>query len=138
MMACLNDEVSALRYLEAKLWRDGPVCPRCGARGPDDRLEGAATRIGEHKCQTCRRTFSITDGTIFEGSGVPLYKWLQAVYLTRGGAMPIRPHRLAAILDVSFQAANTMVQRLRITDPCPENTTVRALATDLQSIALCY
>ena len=67
MMACLNDEVSAHRYVESKLWPNSPVCPRCGVRGRVDKVDGAATRIGVHKCHTCRRSFSITEGPFSKG-----------------------------------------------------------------------
>lgn len=130
MMACLNDEAGALRYMECKLWPDGPLCPRCEVRGPVDKVDGAARRNGVHKCYTCRRSFSITDGTIFEGSNVPLHKWLWAVYLTEGGTKPIRPHHLAHILDVSFETAKNMSQKLGNND-ARLTTTMRTLATDL-------
>jgi transposase-like protein len=111
-LARFADELSAHRYLEGIIWPHGATCPRCGAQGRIGRLDGASTRLGAYKCYACRRTFSLTHGTIFSSSHVPLHKWLQAIYLTEGGKKPIRPHHLQRILNVSFKTASTMLRRL--------------------------
>jgi transposase-like protein len=74
-------------------------------------LDGASTRIGSFKCYGCRRIFSITYGTIFERSHVPLHKWLQALYLTSFGRRCC-PNDLARILKVTCKTAVTMLRRL--------------------------
>ncbi len=112
MVAAFADELAAHRYFERLLWPKGPVCPHCGAGGRIHKLDGASTRIGAHKCYACRRIFSITYGTIFEHSHVPLHKWLQAIYLTDGGNRPIRPFHLSKIISVSNKTAITMLLRL--------------------------
>lgn len=112
-LARFADELSAHRYLEGILWPDGATCPRCGTQGRIGKLDGASTRLGSYKCYACRRTFSLTHGTIFSSSHVPLHKWLQAIYLTEGGTKPMRPHHLQRILNVSFKTATTMLRRLQ-------------------------
>ena len=112
MVAAFADELAAHRYLERLLWPKGPVCPHCGAGGRIHKLDGASTRIGAHKCYSCRRIFSITYGTIFEHSHVPLHKWLQAISLTDGGKRRIRPFHLSKIIGVSNKTAMTMLLRL--------------------------
>ncbi len=112
MTAHFADELSAHRYLEGVLWPNGTVCPRCGVCGRAGKLEGATTRIGAYKCYACRKIFSITSGTIFHNSHVPLHKWLQAIYLTDGGGRPIRPHRLGKILNVSDKTSAAMLRKL--------------------------
>jgi transposase-like protein len=108
------DELSAHRYLEKILWPDGVVaCPRCGDRDRLGKLNGETIRLGTYKCYACRRSFSITHGTLFASSHVPLHKWLQAIYLTDGGTAPIRPYHLCKILNVSSRTASAMLQRLR-------------------------
>jgi transposase-like protein len=108
----LADEECAQRYLEKIRWPDGIVCPHCACKGRVGRLNGGSTRLGTYKCYACRKSFSITHGTIFSASHVPVHKWLQAIYLTEGGANPIRPHHLHRILNVSFKTAASMVRRL--------------------------
>src|SRR6478752_5502970 len=81
-----NDADAARAHLEAKRWPDGPVCPHCGVIGEAKKLEqkeGAKThaRKGTYQCNGCREQFSVTVGTIFEDSHVPLNKWLLAIHL---------------------------------------------------------
>lgn len=110
LIAALADELSAHRYIEHLLWPVGPVCPHCRVRRVG-RLDGASTRLGSFKCYGCRRIFSITYGTIFERSHVPLHKWLQALYLT-GYGPKCRASDLARILNVTCKTAVTMLRRL--------------------------
>ena len=63
-----HDEDAARAYLEAKLWPEGPVCPHCGIIGEAFKLAGKTTRKGLWKCSACREPFTVTMGTIFEGS----------------------------------------------------------------------
>ncbi len=111
-LARFSDEASAHRYLEELLWPTGPRCPRCASRGRIGKLNGGSTRIGTYKCYACRKSFSITYGTFFESSHVPVHKWLQAIYLTDCGAKPMRPYHLQKILNVSFKTAAAMMRKL--------------------------
>ena len=77
-----HDEAQAFAHLEGLLWPEGPTCPHCGNADAKrvKRLEGKATRIGVHKCNECRKQFTVKVGTVFESAHVPLHKMLQAVY----------------------------------------------------------
>jgi transposase-like protein len=78
-MLTLN-KVSALTEDEARetieriLWPDGPVCPHCGATENVTRLQGKAHRAGVFQCNNCHAQFTVTVGTIFEDSHIPLRK----------------------------------------------------------------
>jgi transposase-like protein len=72
--AATQNDADALTYLESMLWPDGPVCPRCGAADRIYTLRGKSTRPGVRKCGHCRKPFTVTVGTIFESSHVPLPK----------------------------------------------------------------
>jgi len=76
----LRNETAARAYLEAKLWPHGPVCPRCRADGSAGKLRGRS-RPGLHKCYRCRQPFTVTIGTVFEASHVPLHHWFRAICL---------------------------------------------------------
>ena len=121
-LAPFTDELSALRYLEAILWPHGVCCPRCGNRGKVGELNGATTRVGTYKCYRCRKAFSVLHGTLLSASHVPAHKWLQAMYLTQGGTRPMRAHRLAHILNVSFKTAASMMRRLESAAARTDNT----------------
>jgi hypothetical protein len=83
-----NDPEAAREYLEAKLWPSGPFCPHCGVTENIYKLESKSTTIeknrmrkGVYKCGGCRKQFTVTVGTIFEDSKIPLDKWLFATHL---------------------------------------------------------
>jgi hypothetical protein len=89
-----HDETAARKYLEARLWPDGPVCPHCGIIGEAFRLKGETTRDGLWKCSACREPFTVTIGTIFEDSHIPLHKWLFAIYLMCSSKKGMSAHQL--------------------------------------------
>src|SRR5215472_8316397 len=81
-----TDEAAARAYLESILWPEGPVCTGCGLVNEAtklDREEGAEFhgRVGLYQCKGCRKQFTVTVGTIFEDSHIPLHKWLLAMHL---------------------------------------------------------
>lgn len=108
-----HNEQSAFRFVEACLWRDGPMCPHCGAKTRIGKLRGESTRTGTYKCYCCRKLFNVRSGTIFELSHVPLHKWLQAIYLCGCGTKPLKPQQLSTILGVSYKTAGLMIGRMR-------------------------
>ncbi len=61
-----QDEHKAREWLEAHLWRNGPVCPHCGLVDCSKALNGEAHRAGLYKCKGCEKQFTVTVGTIFE------------------------------------------------------------------------
>src|SRR5690242_19712502 len=89
-----QDEHVARVYLEKVLWPDGPVCPKCGVIDEAYRLRGETTRDGLYKCAGCRAPFTVTMGTIFEDSHIPLHKWLFAIYLTCSSKKGMSAHQL--------------------------------------------
>lgn len=82
-----NDEDKARDLLESLRWRDGVRCPHCeGVRAYKivAKSETSKTRKGLWKCADCRKQFTVTVGTIFEGTRIPLGKWLMAIHLICG------------------------------------------------------
>lgn len=117
-----SNELSAHRYLESIIWPNGAKCPHCGGTERIGKLNGASTRLGTYKCYGCRRSFSVTYGTLFMSSHVPVHKWLQAIYLTGGGTKDIRPHHLQQILNVSFKTASFILRRISEAAASAEHT----------------
>jgi transposase-like protein len=89
-----QDEEAAREYLEANRWPNGPVCPHCGVVGEAYELAGKTTRRGLYKCSSCRQPFTVTIGTIFEDSHIPLHKWLLAIHLMCSSKKGISAHQL--------------------------------------------
>src|ERR1035437_10653940 len=96
------DADAARAYLEAQRWPGGDdevFCPHCGMIGESYRLvpNGKSTRPvrkGVWKCGCCRKQFTVTVGTIFEDSHIPLNKWLLAIELLCASKKGMSAHQL--------------------------------------------
>ena len=102
-----TDEAARV-YLEAVRWPNGPVCAHCGNNGKGVwKIEANAkrkVRPGLYECGQCHKQFTVTVGTIFESSKIPLRK--VAGRLVHGLLAPrraLRPSRFS----VSLRSAPT-------------------------------
>jgi transposase-like protein len=110
----LHDEQAAREFMERLRWPDGPVCPRdgCGSKKVY-RLNGKATRPGVLKCGTCRRQFTVTVGSVFEDSHIPLGKWVVAIYRICASKKGVSSHQLMRELGITYRSAWFMTHRIR-------------------------
>lgn len=108
-----QDADKARAYLEALRWPDGAVCPHCGVIGDHYALKGAAHRPGLMKCKDCRKQFSVTVGTVFERSKIPLNKWLLAVHLMCASKKAMSSHQIHRMLGITYKSAWFMTHRIR-------------------------
>lgn len=106
------DADAARQYLEALHWPNGPVCPHCKSRNAT-RLEGSKHRKGLVQCNDCREQFTVTVGTVFERSKVPLNKWLLATHLMCASKKGVSAHQLHRMLGVTYKTAWFMAHRIR-------------------------
>lgn len=118
MAAALNaphfhDDNKAREYLESIRWPNGPVCPHCGVIEGHYQLQGKAHRPGLWKCKDCRKQFSVTVGTVFERSKIPLSKWLLAAYLLCSSKKGMSSHQLHRTLGVTYKTAWFLTHRIR-------------------------
>jgi len=114
-----HDEDAARQFLEAIIWPNGPVCPHCGSSARICRIEsqskekGKGARPGLRACGDCRKQFSVTVGTVFERSKVPLHKWLLATHLMCSSKKGISSLQLQRLLHVTYKTAWFMAHRIR-------------------------
>jgi transposase-like protein len=114
-----RDEDSARAHIEKIQWPDGPVCPHCGVINEATKLEPRAdskngVRKGVWNCNACRRQFTVTVGTIFEDSHIPLHKWLLAIHLICSSKKGISARQLMRNLGIgSYRTAWFMAHRIR-------------------------
>ena len=114
-----HDDDKAREYLESVRWPNGAVCPHCGVIGDHYRLNGTGgakgkkARPGLLKCQDCREQFSVTVGTVFERSKIPLSKWLAAAYLLCSSKKGMSAHQLHRTLDITYKSAWFLAHRIR-------------------------
>lgn len=103
----------ARAHLEKTRWPHGPVCPHCGVIDEATAIKGKSARAGLYQCNACRDQFTITVGTVFERSKVPLNKWLLATYLMASSKKGISAHQIGRTLDVTYKTAWFMCHRIR-------------------------
>jgi len=108
-----HDADKAREHLERLHWGDSPVCAHCGCIGNIVKLQGKSTRPGVYKCNDCRKPFTVTVGTIFEDSKIPLNKWLLAFRLMAGSKKGISAHQLGRSLGITYKSAWFMAHRIR-------------------------
>ena len=108
-----SDLNAAREHLEALHWPEGPVCPRCGEKDRVRRATGKSTRPGVVMCNPCRKPFTVTVGTVFEDSKIPLNKWLLGFRLMAGSKKGISAHQLHRSLGITYKSAWFMAHRIR-------------------------
>ena len=107
-----QDETKAREWLEARIWPQGPYCMHCGSLTVTA-LEGEAHRPGLYQCNDCRKQFTVTVGTLFERSHLPLNKWLMALYLLMSSKKGMSAHQAHRMLGISYKSTWFMMHRLR-------------------------
>lgn len=111
-----TDADKAREYLEAQLWPNGPWCRHCGEADETriGRVVGKSARPGLYQCKTCRKQFTVTVGTVYERSKIPLNVWLFATYLICSSKKGISAHQLWRMLGFgSYRTAWFMAHRIR-------------------------
>lgn len=106
------NETNARKHLEALRWPDGPYCPHCGSLNAT-RLEGKAHRAGLVQCNDCREQYTVTVGTVFERSKVPLHKWLLCNHLICASKKGMSAKQIERMLGVTYKTAWFMCHRIR-------------------------
>ncbi|HMO63473.1 MAG TPA: IS1595 family transposase [Ferruginibacter sp.] len=114
-----SDEQKCREYLEQQRWNGTPACPFCGSinvhRFPNGKI---------FKCREkgCRNKFSVTVGTIYENTKIPLTKWFLATYILSVHSKGISSLQLANWLGVTQKTAWHLNHRIRemLTDNAPE------------------
>jgi transposase-like protein len=110
-----TDENAAREALEAIRWPTGPVCVHCGGTEKISRVEGIkqSHRAGLLYCNDCGKQFTVTVGTVFERSKIPLTKWWMATFLLCSSKKGISSHQISRTLGVTYKTAWFMTHRIR-------------------------
>ena len=108
-----HDETAAYKFVEARIWPNGPVCVHCGCMDRVSPMNGKSTRVGTYKCYDCRKPFTVKIGTIFESSHVKMHLWLQAIFLMASSKKGVSSNQLHRTLGVTLKTAWFMSHRIR-------------------------
>jgi len=115
------DDNTARELLERLRWPHGAICPHCkndGATKPNSKLEPkagskSAVRKGVYFCGACRKQFTVTVKTVFEGSHIPISKWLMAWFIICASKKSISARQLHRMLKITYKSAWFMAHRIR-------------------------
>ncbi len=99
---------SCIKYLEQKRWGNKPICPYCESTNTykaQDRLR--------HHCNGCRKSFSVTVGTIFHDTRLPLQKWFLLIALMHNAKKGLSACQAARDIEVRRPTVWSMMHRIR-------------------------
>ena len=117
--ARFGDEKAAREYLEQIRWPKGVVCPHCGNADQAkiwkiEENKEKKIRPGLYQCRPCLKQFTVTVGTIFSDSHIPLSKWLVAWYMICSSKKGISALQMQRMLNLgSYRTAHFMMHRIR-------------------------
>lgn len=111
LFKAFHNEDICREYLEKMRWADGIVCPYCDHSGKMYRIENGK----RHKCgnSQCHKKFSVTVGTVYENTKIPLSTWFGALYLCTAHKKGISSLQLHRDLGVTQKTAWFMLHRIR-------------------------
>jgi transposase-like protein len=103
-----GDDQKCRNYLEHLRWRDGVRCPKCGS----EKISSILKR-DQYDCDSCRYQFSVTAGTIFHDTHLPLTKWFLATYLLCQSRKGMSANQLKRMLKINYRTAWYLCHRIR-------------------------
>jgi transposase-like protein len=123
-------QLQCIKYLEKVRWNKKPICPYCGCVG--------ATKVKEtryHHCGDCNKQFSVTVGTIFHDTKLPLQKWFLAIAIITNAKKGVSSLQLARDLKVNQKTAWRIGMQIR---KAMENDSDKQLFTGIVEVDECY
>jgi transposase-like protein len=101
-------EDDARKHLEEVRWPEGICCPRCESKN--------VSRIKDRPqiaCNACHFHFSVTSGTIFNDTRLPLWKWFLAIYLMTESKKGMSACQMQRQLGIAYRTAWYLCHRIR-------------------------
>ena len=111
IMERFPDHESCINYLEDIRWGKHPKCPYCQSEDVAQKQEGL--RIGRWNCHDCKSSFNVLQGTLFQGTKIPLHKWFMAIVVMANAKKSLSSCQLARDLGMTQQSTWYMMQRIR-------------------------
>lgn len=120
----LTDEAAAQQALADLRWPDGNVtCPLCegGKKVYEVKYVQRDARTGEikpsvrkqWKCGACRKKFSVTSKSIFEGAHISVGQWIYAIFQMCSSKKGVSANQLSRELGITYKSAWFMCHRVR-------------------------
>jgi transposase-like protein len=118
-----HDETAAREWLEARVWKNGRICPHCGVVGQSTLMNGETTRAGLYQCNACREPFTVTIGTLYERSHIPLHTWLAVTHLMMASKKGMSALQISRMTGKPYKTVWFLCHRIRESlKPAPDLT----------------
>lgn len=102
----------AVEYLEEARWKGRPTCPYC--KSEEAYRHASGDRAGQRwQCPSCTRAFSVTVGTIFHGTHVPLRNWFLVLALMLNAKKSASACQIARDIGMRRPTVWSMMHRIR-------------------------
>lgn len=101
---------SCIKHLEQARWGDTVICPYCASDKIAKHTEISKTRW---QCWNCRKSFSVTVGTIFHNTHVPLQKWFLLIGLMLNAKKGLSACQAARDIEMRRPTVWSMMHRIR-------------------------
>lgn len=105
-----QDNQQAIAYLEQIRWREEVICVYCNSNKTCKHKEQNKTRW---QCWNCKKSFSVTVGTIFHHSHVPLNKWFMLIALMLNAKKGLSAYQASRDLGIRRPTVWSMMHRIR-------------------------
>ncbi len=101
-------------YLEKSIWGSNPACRHCGSLKVG-KYKGKSARSGLYQCNEkgCEKQFTVTVGTVFQDTQLPLTKWFLAIYLLSETTKGVSASWLKDAIGVTYKTAWYLGHRIR-------------------------
>lgn len=102
---------ACLEHLEKARWKDAPICPYCKSTNKIYRhKESSKVRW---QCGECKKSFSVTVGTIFHHTHIDLQKWFLLISLMLNAKKGLSSYQAARDIELRRPTVWSMMHRIR-------------------------
>jgi len=98
---------SCVEFLEQRRWGNKLICPYCHSSHTH------RNKKTQHYCYACKTSFSVTVGTIFHHTHLPLQKWFLAISLILNAKKGISALQLSRDIEVNKNTAWRIAMQIR-------------------------
>ena len=107
-----ESQEACIEHLERVRFGDDPYCPLCGVVGECAKKK-ELYRVGRWNCHSCKSSFNVLSGTVFQGTHIPLKKWFMAIRLIMRAKENLSSHQLSRELNLNQKSAWFMQRRIQ-------------------------
>jgi transposase-like protein len=103
-----STQENCIKHLESVRWSDKVKCVYCGSENTN-----SLPKELRHHCNGCRKSFSVTVGTIFHRTHIDLQKWFLVMSLMLNARKRLSAYQIARDLGMRRPTVWSMMHRIR-------------------------